>query len=187
MNNNYQTNDSLAHNAEIQEQKINQLEEQLIYYSRQLQDKKLTIQRLEANLELGRTGMNKRETRSVSVPRIHSKNNSSSRSRDIQHNPFASHHITDYSQRIPEIRHSNKTSASKASSSDLIGGASIQKVKKKTRYGNDDINNTMGTSYSMFDATPNLEADNSGTFQLNKNQDYSQQALLKPPRNQKQS
>ena len=27
MNNNYQTNDSLAHNAEIQEQKINQLEE----------------------------------------------------------------------------------------------------------------------------------------------------------------
>ena len=43
----YQTNDGLIHNAEIQEQKINQLEDQLLYYQRQLREKKQRIASLE--------------------------------------------------------------------------------------------------------------------------------------------
>ena len=43
----YQTNDGLAHNAEIQEQKINQLEEQLLYYQEQLKQKNRAIAGLE--------------------------------------------------------------------------------------------------------------------------------------------
>ena len=75
---NYTQNENLAQNVEIQEQKIGQLEEQLIYLQGQLDQKDLHIAGLEHSL-LGtsqskyRSNHRQRETRSVSIPRSSAK------------------------------------------------------------------------------------------------------------------
>ena len=120
----------------------------------------MTIQRLETRLTGSVNGQerkatSKRETRSVSVPRMYSKNSTGA----IQgNNPFTSQLNTDYSQIVKDGRNSQQSSVSKQSSS-LIGGGVVEdaeKVPHRFNIANDDINNSIHTSQSIFDETPLL-------------------------------
>lgn len=81
----YTTNEGLSHNIEIQEQKIYQLEDQIMHYKALLEQKSLYIASLE-HKDASRTYA-KRENRSVSVPRMtHTRGQQSSSFQEREHN-----------------------------------------------------------------------------------------------------